>query len=85
MNKTEYVFAYNYDRAESQLEFYSEDELREQIESEGLRHIQVLSAGNAGYLEMLNTVEKENQLWKLFIIFALLMLLAETLVLRFWK
>jgi hypothetical protein len=83
--KPEYVFAYNYDRAESQLEFYSEDELREQIESEGLRHVQVLSAGNAGYLEMLNTVEKENQLWKLFIIFALLLLLAEILVLRFWK
>jgi len=80
-----FVLAFNYNRAESQLDFYSEDELREQIESEGLRYIQVLSSGNAGYLEMLNTVEKENQLWKLFIIFALLMLLAEALVLRFWK
>ncbi|MCB2207921.1 MAG: BatA domain-containing protein [Bacteroidetes bacterium] len=83
--KPEYVFAFNYDRAESQLDFYTEDELREQIESEELNRIQVLSAGHTGYLEMLNTVENESQLWKLFIIFALLMLLAETLVLRFWK
>jgi hypothetical protein len=83
--KPEYVFAFNYNRAESQLDFYTDDELREQIESEGLNRIQVLSAGHSGYLEMLNTVEKESQIWKLFIIFALLMLLAETLVLRFWK
>jgi hypothetical protein len=83
--KPEYVFAFNYDRAESQLDFYTEEELREQIESEELNRIQVLSAGHTGYLEMLNTVENESQLWKLFIIFALLMLLAETLVLRFWK
>jgi hypothetical protein len=83
--KPEYVFAFNYDRSESQLDFYTEEELREQIESEGLNRIQVLSTGHSGYLEMLNTVEKESQIWKLFIIFALLMLLAETLVLRFWK
>jgi hypothetical protein len=81
----EYVFAFNYNRSESQLDFYTEEELREQIESEGLNRIQVLSAGHSGYLEMLNTVEKKSQIWKLFIIFALLMLLAETLVLRFWK
>jgi len=84
-DKRQHVFAFNYDRSESKLDFYSKDELLKQIEDEEIVNMQVLSAGNAGYLEMLNTVEKESQLWKLFIIFALLMLLAETMVLRFWK
>jgi hypothetical protein len=84
-NNLNHVLAFNYNRLESELEFYSEEELRKQIEEEKLFNFRVLSAGNVGYLEMLNTVEKESQLWKLFIIFALLMLLAEALVLRFWK
>ena len=83
--KTEYVFAWNYDRTESQLDFYSAAELREQIESEGIKNAEVLSADESARIEMLNTVHKESQLWKLFIIFALLMLLSEILVLRYWK
>ncbi len=83
--RLQYVFAFNYDRAESQMDFYTDVELREQIESEALNQVQVLSAGQPGYLEMLNSDEKESQLWKLFIIFALLLLLAESLVLRLWK
>ncbi len=84
-NDAEHVFAFNFNRDESHLDFYSADELNEQIESEALTHVKVLSIANAGYLELLNTVHKESQLWKLFIIFALLMLLSEILVLRFWK
>ncbi len=82
---TEYVFAWNYDRAESQLKFYTSAELNEQIDSEGIKNAEVLSEDESAYTEMLNTVHKESQLWKLFIIFALLMLLSETLVLRYWK
>ncbi len=84
-NDPEHVFAFNFNRNESYLDFYTADELNEQIESEALTHVKVLSIANAGYLELLNTVHKESQLWKLFIIFALLMLLSEILVLRFWK
>ena len=84
-DKKQYVLAYNYDRSESQLDFYTADELNEQIDTEGIKNTEVLSTGSPGYMEMLNTVHKESQLWKLFIIFALLMLLSEILVLRFWK
>jgi len=84
-NDPEHVFAFNFNRNESRLEFYTADELIEQIESEALTHVKVLSTANPNYLELLNTVHKESRLWKLFIIFALLMLLSEILVLRFWK
>ena len=84
-NDPEHVFAFNFNRNESRLDFYTTDELIEQIESEALTHVKVLSTANPNYLELLNTVHKESQLWKLFIIFALLMLLSEILVLRFWK
>lgn len=84
-DKTIYELAYNYDRRESQLDFYTADELREIIDTEALSRMEVLSADEAGFSEMLNTVHKESQLWKLFIIFALLMLLSEVLILRYWK
>ena len=84
-NDPEHVFAFNFNRNESRLDFYTADELIEQIESEALTHVKVLSTANPNYLELLNTVHKESRLWKLFIIFALLMLLSEILVLRFWK
>jgi len=81
----QYVLAYNYSRSESQLDFFTADELSEQIESEGIKNAEVLSSGESSFTEMLNTVHKESQLWKLFIIFALLMLLSEVLILRYWK
>ena len=84
-NKTVVVLAYNYNRLESQLDFYTADELREIIDTEAINHMEVLSADENSFTEMLNTVHKESQLWKLFIIFALLMLLSEVLILRYWK
>jgi hypothetical protein len=84
-DKTVYELAYNYDRQESQLDFYSEEELRKIIDTESISNMEVLPANEAGFTEMLNTVHKESQLWKLFIIFALLMLLSEVLILRYWK
>jgi len=37
------------------------------------------------FTKVVKALQKENELWKLFIIFALLMLLAEVLMLRYWK
>ena len=79
------VFGFNYSRQESIMEFYQPDELNDNLETSGLRFFEVLENTKDGYTEVINSLQKESELWKLFIIFALLMLLVEIVILRFWK
>jgi hypothetical protein len=79
------VFAFNFDRNESQTEYYSSEEINEKLRSCGLANFQVLKASNNTQTNVINSLQKASKFWMLFIIFALFMLLAEVLVLRFWK
>lgn len=79
------ILAFNYNRDESQMIFYSKKQLNESLQTSGLRNYQVLEASENSFSKVVDAFQKENELWKLFIIFALLMLLAEALMLRFWK
>ncbi len=78
-------FAFNFNRDESQMDFLDSEELKDKISQSGLVNFDVLDVGNADMMEDIKTLQKENEFWKLFIIFALLMLLAEIMILRFWK
>ncbi|NOX84931.1 MAG: hypothetical protein GXO86_03030 [Chlorobi bacterium] len=79
------ILAFNYNRNESQMIFFTKDQLDKALRETGLKNYQVVGAMENSFSKVVNTVQKENELWKLFIIFALLMLLTETLILRFWK
>ncbi len=79
------TYAFNFDRNESQMEFFMEDEIELELSTSGLTNFQVLNSADKSFSEIINALQKESELWKLFIIFALLMLLAEVLILRFWK
>jgi hypothetical protein len=84
LNETVYhVFAFNYNRLESNLEFLTPEEIREALTQ--IRQFTILDDAGGNMMETIDTLQKESELWKLFIIFALLMLLAETLILRLWK
>ena len=80
-----HVFAYNYDRDESQMMFLDNGDLNSLLPASGIRNFNVVDASLSNSAEVAKVLQKENRLWKLFIIFALLMLLAETLMLRLWK
>ncbi|MEL6668880.1 MAG: BatA domain-containing protein [Bacteroidota bacterium] len=76
------LFAFNFDRAESDLSYLSEEE------------IETLTAGKANILdgqneaELIGTIQTNNEgqpLWRYFIWGVLIFLLVEVLLLRFWK
>jgi hypothetical protein len=79
------VFAFNYNRDESEMKFYNTEELNDLCEKSALSHYTILNTHDSNYTEVINALQKENDFWKLFIIFALSVILMEILVLRFWK
>ena len=86
LNDTTYqVFAFNFNRNESQMDFLDNELLEEKLLASGLRHFKIVNSTENNIATVVKSLQKENELWKLFIIFALLMLLAEVLILRFWK
>ena len=79
------VFAFNYNRNESQTEYFSATEINELLSAGGLVSFQVIDNLNNTQTNVINSLQTASKLWMLFIIFALSMLLAEVLLLRFWK
>lgn len=79
------VLAFNYDRGESVMNFYSEDDLSGQIKSAGLLNWSILEASVQDVGKSLAELNKGVSLWKYAIVLALLFLLIETLLIRFWK
>lgn len=75
-------FAFNYDRRESDLRYYSIDELEQQLPP----NVNVI--GGSALASLTDVIAERSTgilLWKWFVLLALLALGAETLLLRFWK
>ncbi len=77
--------SFNYDRRESLMSFYGQDELAELLADRQLGFIQVVDAGDRPLDQVLHEMGLGNQLWRLFVALALLFLLIEVLLLRWWK
>ncbi len=75
--------AFNYDRKESDLSYYSADELRNKFEKKGISIIE--NAKDANFTELIGEKEKGVSLWKWCLIFALIFLALESLIIRLWK
>ncbi len=79
------LLAFNYNRDESEMEFYDIQQLDELCNKSKLKNASVLNVIDPNYKEVINALQKESDFWKLFIIFALSVILLEILVLRYWK
>ncbi len=79
------MLSWNYSRDESVLTFYPADAIESQLKDAGFEQFEVFKSEELKKSDALERVAKGAQLWKLFLIFALVFLLAETLVLRLWK
>lgn len=76
------AFAFNYDRRESVLDFFTDQELQEQLGEQ----VNIISTSNeAAFASQLKNSEQGKPLWRYFIWAALAFLLLEVLLLRFWK
>jgi len=75
-------FAFNYDRKESALQYYSIDELDKMYGSVYNIYDNVMEAN---FSDIVEQREKGVHYWKWCLIFALIFLLIESLLIRFWK
>jgi hypothetical protein len=79
------TLSFNYDRIESFLELYPPDEIRSMINQNGQNNINIFETGTVSFDKQMELFRGGRQLWRLFIVLALVCLLAEVLLLRFMK
>ncbi|MBT3383852.1 MAG: hypothetical protein HN778_00015 [Prolixibacteraceae bacterium] len=79
------ALAFNYNRNESDLKYFSSTELNEKIEIAGLQNVSVVQNTDRNFSEIFDEIQNGKQLWKLSILLALFFILIEVLIIRFWK
>ena len=77
--------SFNYDRLESEMAFYTNQEIEDYLADRNLTGVQLLSEGNKPFVQTLADLSQGIQLWKYFVLAALGFLLAEVILLRAWK
>lgn len=77
------ILSFNYDRRESVPEYLSAQELNNMAESAGFTNFAVVTESERPVGQVISELSRGKQLWKYFIIAALIFLLAEIFALRF--
>jgi hypothetical protein len=77
--------AFNYPRTESKLDYIEGAKLQEKLNLQGLTNVVLLQKTGDALKSSLLELETGKKLWKQFIIIALLFVLAEVALLKFWK
>ncbi len=80
------TLSFNYDRRESRLSGYSPEELEQELNISNTSNFHLFDSGSSlSVNKQMEHIKSARQLWKIFLIIALLFLFAEVLLLRFWK
>jgi hypothetical protein len=77
--------SFNYDRAESAMRFYTRNELDQIIDNQNLYTTKIVESSGKPFVQTLSELNMGIKLWRWFVLLALLFLLAESLLLRFYK
>ncbi|WP_163717970.1 vWA domain-containing protein [Mangrovibacterium lignilyticum] len=83
-NKIYHALAFNYNRAESDMNFYSAEELSSIAANPNL-NCQVYQSSSENFFGPGNSALNLIELWKYFILMAIACAISELLVIRFWK
>jgi len=78
------VLAFNYNRIESVMDFYTKSSISDVLKKSKISSYKVQELQNSSSEEVINSGKNESNQWLVFIIFALSFLLLEVLILRFW-
>lgn len=84
-NSTVAAMAFNYDRKESDLSYYNNDELEEKLETLQLKNASLIKNVESNFSEIFDEIQNGKQLWKWCILLALFFITSEVLISRFWK
>ncbi len=76
--------ALNYDLNESDLKYYTSDELKIFANQAGIKRFSVIDESASGFNVAISELDQGKQLWKVFIIIALFFILSEFLIIKFW-
>jgi hypothetical protein len=77
--------SFNYPRNESKLDYVSSSRIEEQLNNFGISNVVLLKNTGDALKASLLELETGKKLWKRFLIFALLFVLIEVALLKFWK
>jgi len=77
--------AYNYDRKESELDYFTKSEIEQQIRNKGFKNIFVWKESGIPIAKAIAELYQGVPLWRWFILIVLLALLLEGVIIRFWK
>jgi hypothetical protein len=79
------ALAFNYNRLESDLNFYTTEELERELEQKHLTTIKTVIAGEKSLTAEIQEISGTKKLWKLFVILTLLFILIEIALIRLLK
>lgn len=74
--------SFNYNRSESDMHFLSTEELTQKASELGISNLQIVDGTTENIANQVKELHDGKQLWRLFLILALLALLAETILIR---
>ena len=77
--------SYNYDRSESDLSYYTNDELKDIISKNDLGNFSLIDAGDQILTQAIQQTRQGKQMWKLFIYLTLFFIGCEIALLKLWK
>lgn len=78
--------AFNFDRDESELDYFTTNQIEDELADNGLQNFSVLTTTqNQSLTTTIEEINSGKRLWKLFLILALAFLLGEVILLRLWK
>ncbi|HPR32998.1 MAG TPA: BatA domain-containing protein [Prolixibacteraceae bacterium] len=78
------AFALNYDLNESELSYYTSDEIETYAQQTGIRNVEVIREKTGDLENRIRELDSGRQHWKWFIALALFFLFIEFLIIRFW-
>lgn len=77
--------SFNYDRSESQAEFFNTGEIEQLLQSYQLSNATLINASHEALEQNVRSLDGDTELWRWFVLVALLSLIGEVLIIRFWK
>ena len=79
------VTAWNESRVESNMDFVDRDDIEPQFKKAGFNVAAVFDTSDFATADLVEAMAHQSSLWKIFALIALIALLGEVMVLRFWK
>jgi hypothetical protein len=83
--KTVSAISMNYSRLESDLNFYTAQQLSDEIGKSHIKYTSVIETQSRNFTQVFSEIQHGIKLWKLFLILTLIFLIAEVIIIRFWK